>query len=196
MITTIKKIYKGQRTSRQMHRNKITGNCLEKWHGGRAQGGGSLARWSHARGMRTYRPETKMAEAASERLFWSVDHLSFHSCTWRGGAEGWGLSLGAQKTTEASSCLLVSSKRLGSGSRGVESVLHVHALGLALGQSITDEARFTIAMRTRWESLSCAVTKSKPTGLPGGPGVKTVFNAGDMGLILGQETKLPPAWGN
>ena len=75
-------------------------------------------------------------------------------------------------------------------------MLHVHALGLALGQSITDEARFTIAMRTRWESLSCAVTKSKPTGLPGGPGVKTVFNAGDMGLILGQETKLPPAWGN
>ena len=131
-------------------------------------------------GMRTSRPETKMAEAASERLFWRVDHLSFHSCTCRGGAEGSPSGPGRQE--KRLWCLLVPSKALGSGSHGVESVLHVHALGLALGQSITYESRFTIAMRMRWESLLCAVTKPKPRDLPGGPGVKTVFQCRGHGF--------------
>lgn len=100
-----------------MHRNKITGNCLEKWHG-RTRTGWRSWRVIPRRGMRTYRPETKIGGAASERLLWSVDHLSFHSCTWRGGAEGWGLSLRARKSIGVFPCPLVPSKGLGSGSHG------------------------------------------------------------------------------
>ena len=143
--------------------------------------------------MRTSRPETKMAEAASERSFWRVDYLSFHSCTCRGGAEGSPSGPGRQE--KCLWCLLVPSKALGSGSHGVESVLHVHALGLALGQSITYESRFTIAMRMRWESLLCAVTKPNQGTSLVVQGLRLSSNAGDMGLIPGQETKLPPAMG-
>ena len=75
-------------------------------------------------------------------------------------------------------------------------MLRAHTLGLAPSQSVADESRVTIAMRTRWGSLPCAATRPKPRALPGGPGVKTLSsNAGGVGLIPGQGTKLPPAMG-
>ena len=171
MITTIKKKNKGERTSWRGPGNNVTGNCLQKrrgrWPGWRKPGW-----WSHARGTCARRPETKMAGAASERLFRRVDRLSLHSCAWRAGAEGWEGSPSGPGRTRAL------------GRHGEESVLRAHTLGLAPSQSVTDESRVTIAARTRWGSVPCAATRPKPRALPGGPGVKTQSsNAGGVGLI-------------